>query len=93
MREFKGSVMTPIDREPIHCTKAGCVETGCQAVLLNDGETVLVTNLGPTPDDISAAGVAEIFAAHPNKGAIVGNLYEIHAALTALILRQIARAA
>lgn len=58
-----------------------------------DGETVIIINVGTSQTEIDAAGVREIFNAHPTKGAITGNIHEIYASLTALIRRNDTRIA
>jgi len=77
-----------IDREPIYCTEPGCIDTGCQAVLMEDGRTVVLANLVAQPEDIAASGLWPVLQAHPNKGLLKGNIDLIYQALGELIARR-----
>ena len=80
--------MSTIDRELIHCTRDGCVNTGCQAVLMDDGQTVILANLRVSADDIKASGLASVLAENPGKGLMKGELDAIIVALEALKTRR-----
>jgi hypothetical protein len=77
-----------IDREPINCSAPACQHSGCEVILLANGD-VIIANVGVYMDEIAGdAQLAKTLADHPDKSLGKSNFSELYAAMRAIAERR-----